>query len=117
MHRALKLILPLALLVAAAPATAAFRCVDKAGKVSYMERPCSTYGLSTDKEVKDPPKADGSPRVLPRSQSLTSPAGERSGGSPSQRQRVQMHCGTKQVECYRGETLLCGGERQVCDSD
>jgi len=117
MHRALKLILPLALLVAAAPATAAFRCVDKAGKVSYMERPCSTYGLSTDKEVKDPPKADGSPRVLPRSQSLTSPAGARSGGSPSQRQRVQMHCGTKQVECYRGETLLCGGERQVCDSD
>jgi len=117
MHRAMKLILPLALLVAAAPAAAAFRCVDKAGKVSYMERPCSTYGLKTEREVKDPPKGDGSARVLPSGQAISRPSSQRAEGGQGQRYRVQMFCDKKQIECHRGDTVVCGGQRQVCDSD
>ena len=57
-------IVPALLLFFTAPAMAAFRCTDKEGKTVYMERPCSTYGYATTKEVKDPPKGDGSATLL-----------------------------------------------------
>jgi hypothetical protein len=117
MHRALKLLLPVALLLAATPAAAAFRCVDKAGKVSYMERPCSTYGLKTEKEVKDPPKGDGSARVVPSGQAVSRPQSGRAADGEGGRYRVQLFCDGKQIECHRGETVVCGSQRQVCDSD
>ena len=115
MKLALSLLVPVALLVVTQPAAAAFRCTDKAGKTVYMERPCSTYGYKTEKEVKDPPKGDGTMRTVPSGQSLVGSPSERSGGA--RRMKVPMQCGTDRVMCIPGDTVICGGAKRVCDSD
>jgi hypothetical protein len=106
----------LALVLAAAPASAAFRCTDKEGKTVYMERTCNTYGYTTAKEVKDPPKGDGSATVLKPGQAII---GSPSAGSANRdpRQRVPMQCETQRVMCFPGDTVMCGGQKRRCDSD
>jgi hypothetical protein len=112
------LLAALALAFAAAPASAAFRCTDKAGRAVYMERPCATYGYATAKEVKDPPKGDGTATVLKPGQALIgSPSGrpDAGGGSPTAI-KVPLQCQGERVMCYPGDTVMCGGKKRVCES-
>jgi hypothetical protein len=109
------LLAALALACAAAPASAAFRCNDKAGKVVYMERPCATYGYVTEKEVKDPPKGDGTATVIRPGQALVgSPSDKREPGS--QQIKVPLQCKGERVMCYPGDTVICGGKKRLCES-
>jgi hypothetical protein len=114
--RTLLLLGAVALALAAAPAAAAFRCTDKAGKTVYMERPCSTYGYVTAKEVKDPPKGDGTMSVLRPGQALIgSPKpGADTGGAPPL--RVPLQCQGERVMCSPGEKVMCGGKPHMCES-
>lgn len=109
------LLAALAFALAAAPASAAFRCTDKDGKTVYMERPCSTYGYATAKEVKDPPKGDGSMTVLKPGQALI---GSQKDGSATHIPplRVPLVCGKERVFCSPGETVMCGGKPRFCES-
>lgn len=107
-------IVPALLLFFTAPAMAAFRCTDKEGKTVYMERPCSTYGYATTKEVKDPPKGDGSATLLGEGQSLASPADRTAAGSAG---KVPFPCGGQRVWCTRGDKVKCGNTMKVCDAD
>ena len=105
----------LALAFAAAPASAAFRCADKAGKAVYMERPCATYGYVTAKEIKDPPKGDGTATAIKPGQALIgSPSDKREPGS--QQMKVPLQCKGERVMCYPGDTVMCGGKKRVCES-
>jgi hypothetical protein len=106
----------LALALAAGPASAAFRCTDKNGKTVYMERTCNTYGYATAKELKDPPKGDGSARVLKSGQALIGSPSERSGNRDP-KYMVPFQCDTERVMCHRGDTVMCGGKKVYCDSD
>src|SRR5512134_3295619 len=110
------LLATLALALAAAPASAAFRCTDKAGKTVYMERTCNTYGYTMAKEIKDPPKGDGSARVLKSGQALIGSPSERSGNRDP-KLMVPLQCDTERVMCQRGDTVMCGGKKHRCDSD
>src|SRR4029453_18169433 len=89
----------LAFAFAAAPASAAFRCADKGGKTVYMERPCATYGYVTGKEVKDPPKGDGTASVLKPGQALIGSPSDRRDGSSTQI-KVPLQCKGERVMCY-----------------
>jgi hypothetical protein len=101
----------------AAPASAAFRCTDKAGKTVYMERPCATYGYVTAKEIKDPPKGDGTMTVLkPGQEIIGSPSGRQDGGGSSTQIKVPLQCQGERVMCYPGDTVMCGGKKRVCES-
>lgn len=110
---------PLAVLLvlafAAAPASAAFRCTDKDGKTVYMERTCNTYGYTTAKEVKDPPKGDGSASVLRSGQAVIGSPSDRGNRDP--KRMVPLQCDKERVMCYRGDTVMCGGKKHFCDSD
>ena len=111
-----RIVLPVALAALAAPALAqSNRCVDKVGKTVYMERPCATYGLKTEKQIKDPPKGDGSAAPLRSGQAVIGSSSQRAEGGP--RMKVEMMCGGKQVLCTPGDTLVCGTQRKTCDSD
>jgi hypothetical protein len=111
-----RILLSLALAAVAAPALAqSVRCVDKDGKTVYMERPCATYGYRTEKQIKDPPKGDGTASTLRPGQALVGSPSQQSGGG--QRQQIQLFCDGKQVLCARGDTVLCGSERKVCEGD
>jgi hypothetical protein len=111
-------LLLLALVLAAPTANAAFRCTDKDGKTVYMERACNTYGYTMAKEVKDPPKGDGSATMLRPGQTMIgseSTHADRSGRNPNM--KVPMQCGTERVTCFAGDVVMCGGEKRRCDSD
>jgi hypothetical protein len=101
----------------AAPASAAFRCTAKDGKTVYMERPCSTYGYATAKEVKDPPKGDGTASVLKPGQAIigTTPKDGADGGRVAT-MRVPLQCQGERVMCTPGEMVMCGGKKQSCES-
>ena len=110
------LLAALALACVAAPASAAFRCTDKAGKTVYMERPCATYGYATAKELKDPPKGDGTMTVLrPGTAIIGSPSERPDGASPTQI-KVPLQCQGERVMCYPGDTVMCGGKKRLCES-
>jgi hypothetical protein len=111
----IRVILPLALASLSLPAAAAVRCVDKAGKTIYMERPCETYGYKTDRQIKDPPKGDGTGAPLRSGQALVGSPSQQGGGGA--RQPVQMFCDGRQILCTPGDTVVCGSQRQVCDRD
>lgn len=102
-------------LFACGSAHAAFRCVDKAGKTVYMERPCATLGLQTAKEVKDPPKGDGTNRPLPAGTVIRTQAEDPQGRDKSR--RVPYQCETERIMCFPGDRVICGGKQIVCDSD
>jgi len=106
--------LPALLLAFSAPALAAFRCTDKDGKTVYMERACNTYGYTTAKEVKDPPKGDGSATLLRDGQSLASPADRTAAGSAG---KIPFPCAGQRVWCTRGDKVKCGNTMKVCDAD
>jgi hypothetical protein len=112
-------LLLLALVLIAPTANATFRCADKDGKTVYMERPCNTYGYTTAKVVRDPPKGDGSATMLRPGQAMigsqSTQASDRSGRDPNM--RVPMQCGTDRVLCFAGDVVMCGGEKRRCDSD
>jgi len=110
------LLAALALAVAAAPASAAFRCTDKAGKTVYMERTCNTYGYTTAKEIKDPPKGDGSASVLKSGQAVIGSPSTGTGNRDA-KNMVPLQCDKERVMCFRGDTVMCGGKKQLCDSD
>jgi hypothetical protein len=97
------------------PALGAYRCIDAAGKVSYMQRPCESYGLKMSREVRDPPKGDGTMRILPSGQSIGASSSEHRARNKSD--MVPMQCGVERISCLPGDTVICGGERRVCDSD
>jgi hypothetical protein len=102
-------------LFAAGAAQAAFRCVDKSGKTVYMERPCATLGLQTAKELKDPPKGDGTNRPLPAGTVISTPAED-----PKNRDKARMvpyQCETERIRCFPGDRVICGGKQVTCDSD
>lgn len=104
-----------AAVVLSGPAEAAFRCADKAGKVVYMERPCATFGLQTAKEVKDPPKGDGTARTVPGGTVLRTQAEDPQGRD--KRRMVPYQCATERVMCFPGDRVVCGGSHVTCDSD
>jgi Domain of unknown function (DUF4124) len=108
---------PALLLFFTAPALAAFRCTDKDGKTVYMERPCNTYGYTTTKEVKDPPKGDGSATLLGDGQSLASPADRAALGSTGVAGKVPFPCAGQRIWCTRGDKVKCGNTMKVCDAD
>jgi hypothetical protein len=105
----------LVLALAVAPASAAFRCTDKEGKTVYMERTCNTYGYTTAKEIKDPPKGDGSASVLKPGQPVIGSPSDRGNRDP--KRMVPLQCETQRVMCYPGDTVMCGGQKRYCDSD
>ncbi len=109
------LLAALSLAFAAAPAGAAFRCTDKAGKTVYMERTCNTYGYTTAKEVKDPPKGDGSASVLRAGTPIIGSSSNLGNRDP--KLMVPLQCETERVMCHRGDTVMCGGKKRLCDSD
>jgi len=108
--------LPALLLFLAAPASAAFRCTDKDGKTVYMERACSTYGYTTAKEVKDPPKGDGSATSLKSGTRMISSQGD-PAAKEDRRYMLPMKCGSERIMCKRGETIMCAGVSKVCAGD
>lgn len=112
-----------AYLIAAGLATAAggaqaasFRCLDKSGKTTYMERPCEVFGLKYDKTIKDLPKGDGTQTPLgnlkffPTEKSI--PAHMRKPEFA-----VSMMCDGQQIRCYPRDQVQCGDRRVTCDSD
>ena len=112
----LRILLPVTFAALATPAVAqSVRCVDKDGRTVYMERPCATYGYRTEKQIKDPPKGDGTGRPLQSGQALIGSPSQQPGGSA--RRAVQMFCHDRQSLCTPGDTVICGGERRLCDSD
>jgi len=108
--------LPALLLCVTTPATAAFRCTDKDGKTVYMERSCNTYGYATAKEVKDPPKGDGSATSLRSGTRMISSQGD-PAAKEDRRHLLPMKCGTERIMCKRGETIMCAGTSKVCAGD
>ena len=110
------LLAALVLVLAAAPASAAFRCTDKDAKTVYMERPCSTYGYATAKEVKDPAKGDGSATTLKNGTRMITSQGE-PASKEDRRFMLPMYCGGERILCKRGETIMCGGASRVCAGD
>ena len=111
-----RILVPAAFAVLAAPAWAqSNRCIDKEGKTVYMERPCATYGYKTEKQIKDPPKGDGTGAPLKSGQAVISSPSQRSGGSA--RHQVQLWCVDRQILCTPGDTVVCGGQRVRCDQD
>jgi hypothetical protein len=111
-----RFLVPVAFAALAAPAWAqSNRCIDKDGKTVYMERPCATYGLKTEKQIKDPPKGDGTAAPLKSGQAVVGSPSQREGGST--RPQVQMWCVDRQIQCTPGDTVVCGGKRVVCDRD
>lgn len=111
-----RIVLGLALATFAAGAAAqSVRCIDKEGRTVYMERPCATYGYRTEKQIKDPPKGDGTATTLRPGQALVGSPSQRSGGG--QPQQIQLFCDGRQILCARGDTVVCGGERLRCDGD
>jgi len=110
-----RILVPVAFAALTAPAWAqSNRCIDKDGKTVYMERPCSTYGYKTEKQIKDPPKGDGTGAPLKSGQAVIGSPSQRSGGTGM---KVEMMCDGKKVLCARGDTLVCGTQRKTCDSD
>jgi hypothetical protein len=110
-----RILVPVALATLAAPALAqSNRCVDKDGKTVYMERPCATYGYRTEKQIKDPPKGDGTANVLRSGQAVAGSPTARGGSGQAQ---VQLWCVDRQIQCTPGETVVCGRERVLCDRD
>ncbi len=99
---------------AAGAAAQSVRCIDKDGRTVYMERPCATYGYRTEKQIKDPPKGDGTATTLRPGQALVGSPSLRGGATP---QPIQLFCDGKQILCTRGDTVVCGGERVRCDGD
>jgi hypothetical protein len=111
-----RLAAPLALVLLAAPAAAqSIRCIDKEGKTIYMERPCATYGYRTEKEIRNPPKGDGTASPLRPGQALIGSTDQRSGSGS--RQQIQLFCDGKQILCSRGDTVVCGTQRKLCEGD
>ena len=111
-----RILVPVAFAALAAPAWAqSNRCIDKDGKTVYMERPCATYGYRTEKQIKDPPKGDGTGAPLKSGQAVIGSPTQREGGGTVV--KIEMMCGGKQVQCTRGDTLVCGTQRKTCDSD
>jgi hypothetical protein len=108
--------LPVLLFCVAMPATAAFRCTDKDGKTVYMERSCSTYGYVTAKELKDPPKGDGSATSLRSGTRMITSQGDPTA-KEDRRFLLPMKCGTERIMCKRGETIMCAGSSKVCAGD
>jgi hypothetical protein len=99
-----------------AQAAASFRCLDKSGKTTYMERPCEVFGLKYDKTIKDLPKGDGTQTPLGNLQSFPT---EKS--LPPQMRKpkymVGMMCDGQQIRCYPRDEVQCGDRRVTCDSD
>lgn len=99
---------------AAGAAAQSVRCIDKEGRTVYMERPCATYGYRTEKQIKDPPKGDGTATTLRPGQALVGSPSLRGGAGP---QQIQLFCDGKQILCARGDTVVCAGERVRCEGD
>jgi len=111
-----RILVPVAFAALAAPAWAqSNRCVDKDGKTVYMERPCATYGLKTEKQIKDPPKGDGTGAPLKSGQAVIGSPSQRGDDAP--RHKVTLWCVDRQVRCTPGDTVVCGGQRLRCDQD